>query len=445
MIKSILIHYLAILIFVQSCAIAYIKNNEILPKSETSFSGNKIPVFVHINSKAEFNGRGHEPNHVKIRDNIYKIFSNNPFLSQRFEVARVDFYVGSPSKKDNQTNALEIHFSDMPQENNFTTFFSIFSLMVIPGYVSHSPIYDITYFDAKGTAEKIVIPETTKVSQITIYHWFMLPFFWLSNGDVFSPSLNNILTSQELTGKLNHNFIKKQDSLTIDLFTDTKSSCFEKNCLVYDLPKPWFVSYAEMPGSDSKLISFNRKDIGKSKSGFKSFNLGLIFVMSKEKLDPLRFSIYAKQYSELREYGESIYFRNINGKKDVYKFFGSKGKYISEGKTHREYLLSATEDKLGIVIKVTFEEEHFAKVDNDIQKFLKSLDIKPNLLYKEISENERAKKIQDLQTEGLQKINLKTSNMITEGLNKYLAACELGSKELCTQYSILKSLQVQEE
>ena len=35
--------------------------------------------------------------------------------------------------------------------------------------------------------------------------------------------------------------------------------------------------------------------------------------------------------------------------------------------------------------------------------------------------------------------------MITEGLNKYLAACELGSKELCTQYSILKSLQVQEE
>lgn len=443
--KSILFCFLLILIFIQSCAISYVKNNEIIAKTQTSFSGNRIPVFIYINNNLDYTGRGNDIANKKIIQNIRSLFSSNPFISQRFEIDRIEFYNGTPSPKDNQTNALEINFSSMPQENNFTSYLSLLTLMVIPGYVSKSPVLDINYFDSKGKPERVSITQSEQVSQITVFHWFLLPFIWLSNGDVFTPSLNHILTSQELTGKLNHNFVKKQNLTNTDSFSDKKSSCFGKACLVYDLSEPWFLSYAEMQGLDSKVVSFHRKDLIKSKAGFKSMYLGLIFVKGKEKLDPLQFSIYARQYSELKDYDESIYFRNVSGKKDIYKFFGFKGKYVSEGKTYREYLLSGAEDKLGVIIRAVIAEEHFASTEKDIQKFFESLDIKPNLLYKEISEKERSKKIQELQTEGLQKINLKSSESVNEGLNKYLAACELGSKELCSQYSILKSLQVAEE
>ncbi|MBK8398133.1 MAG: hypothetical protein IPL26_23195 [Leptospiraceae bacterium] len=439
---SVLFSYLIIFVFVEFCFVSYVKNNETQIKPEVSFNGTKIPVYVSINSNADFFGNDNERKLEQIRDTIHNLYTANPFINQKFENEGVEFYAGPHKDADNKQNALEINFSGIQQKNNFTFYMNILTLMVVPGYTQKLPLYDVTYFDTKGNPEKISISNNKDVSQIIVFHWLLLPFFWLSNGDVFSPIVNEILTSNELTEKLNHNFPKKQFPNT-SLVSDGKHSCFEKICLEYDLPEPWFISFADVQGGlSSKTISFHRKDLIKSKLGYKSVYLGLIFVKSQDTLDPLTFSQYAKQYSSIKEKEEPIQFRKLKGQKNTYKFFGVKGNYESEGFRFNEYLVSGTEGKVGVIIRVTSEEQ-FSKIEKNINNFLENVDIKPNLLYKEISENERTKKIKQLQEEGLRKINIKTTDSITLGLNKYLEGCELGNNALCREYSILKVMQVE--
>ncbi|PJZ84586.1 hypothetical protein [Leptospira harrisiae] len=235
--------------------------------------------------------------------------------------------------------------------------------------------------------------------------------------------------------------------LTTNLIADTNPtrwrSCFQTNCISFNLPSKWFLTERRSNGTTTKFDHFKTLPL-KEESGREIIPaLVILFKESENKLPlhPILFHADSRRFSMVTNIRKSFSLQKIPNTENSYKFLGMFGSFKDKEDTVVQHYITATEDKFGFTILITCYESVYPQIEKDIYQFLDSLSWNTRPLpWKQQLPEEQISKAKELEVSALDRLKTKKSEEITIALEELSDSCELGSASACEMFTLFMNL-----
>lgn len=235
--------------------------------------------------------------------------------------------------------------------------------------------------------------------------------------------------------------------MTTNLFAETNlthwHSCFQTNCISFDLPSKWFLTERRSNGITTKFDHFKTLPL-KEESGREIIPaLVILFKESENKmpLHPILFHAESRRFSMVTNIRKSFTLQKIPNSENVYKFLGMFGSFKDKEDTVVQHYITATEDKFGFTILITCYESVYPQIEKDIGQFLDSLSWSTRPMpWKLQLPEELISKAKELELSALDRLKTKKSEEITMALEELSDSCELGSASACEMFTLFMNL-----
>ncbi|MCG6150635.1 hypothetical protein [Leptospira bandrabouensis] len=235
--------------------------------------------------------------------------------------------------------------------------------------------------------------------------------------------------------------------MTTNLFAETNptrwSSCFQTNCISFDLPSKWFLTERRSNGITTKFDHFKTLPL-KEESGREIIPaLVILFKESENKmpLHPILFHAESRRFSMITNIRKNFTLQKIPNSENVYKFLGMFGSFKDKEDTVVQHYITATEDQFGFTILITCYESVYPQIEKDIAQFLDSLSWSTRLMpWKWQLLEEQISKAKELELSALDRLKTKKSEEITMALEELSDSCELGSASACEMFTLFMNL-----
>ncbi|MCW7479743.1 hypothetical protein [Leptospira kanakyensis] len=235
--------------------------------------------------------------------------------------------------------------------------------------------------------------------------------------------------------------------LFTNLFAETNPthlrSCFQTNCISFDLPSRWFLTERRSNGIATKFDHFKTLPL-KGESGREIIPaLVILFKESENKLPlhPIVFHAESRRFSMVTNIRKSFTLQKIPNVENSYKFLGIFGSFKDKEDIVLQHYITATEDKFGFTMIITCYESVYPQIEKDINQFLDSLSwyTRP-LPWKFKNPEEQISKAKELESSALDRLKTKKSEEISLALEELSDSCELGSASACEMFTLFMNL-----
>ncbi|EMY70858.1 hypothetical protein [Leptospira vanthielii] len=220
-------------------------------------------------------------------------------------------------------------------------------------------------------------------------------------------------------------------------------SCFQTNCISFDLPSQWYLTERRSNGVTTKFDHFKTPPL-KEESGREIIPaLVILFKESENKLPlhPILFHSESRRFSLITNNRKSFTLQKIPNTESGYKFLGMFGSFKDKEDTIVQHYITATEDRFGFTILITCYESVYPRIEKDINLFLDSLSWGTRPIPWKIQDPEdQISKAKELESKALDRLKTKKSEEITLALEEMSDSCELGSVTACEMFTVLMNL-----
>ncbi|MCW7488022.1 hypothetical protein EHQ94_13735 [Leptospira meyeri] len=235
--------------------------------------------------------------------------------------------------------------------------------------------------------------------------------------------------------------------MTTNLFAESNSTrwrtCFQTNCISFDLPSKWFLTERRSNGITTKFDHFKTLPL-KEDSGREIIPaLVILFKESENKipLHPILFHAESRRFSMISNIRKNFTLQKIPNTENGYKFLGIFGSFKDKEDTVVQHYITATEDKFGFTILITCYESVYPQVEKDINQFLDSLSWNTRSIpWKLQLPEEQISKAKELELSALDRLKTKKSEEIAMALEELDDSCELGSASACEMFTLFMNL-----
>ncbi|EOQ97035.1 hypothetical protein LEP1GSC195_3685 [Leptospira wolbachii serovar Codice str. CDC] len=220
-------------------------------------------------------------------------------------------------------------------------------------------------------------------------------------------------------------------------------SCFQANCISFDLPAKWYLTERRSNGLTTKFDHFKTSPL-KEESGREIIPaLVILFKESENKLPlhPILFHAESKRFSLITNIRKSFALQKNANSDNGYKFLGMSGSFKDKEDTIVQHYITATEDRLGFTILITCYESVYPQIEKDINLFLDSLFWGTRSIpWKFQGPEDQVAKAKELEASALNRLKTKKSEEIALALEEMSDSCELGSVTACEMFTTLMNL-----
>ncbi|TGK81523.1 hypothetical protein EHQ24_09435 [Leptospira noumeaensis] len=235
--------------------------------------------------------------------------------------------------------------------------------------------------------------------------------------------------------------------LFTNLFAETNTThfrtCFQTNCISFDLPLKWFLTERRSNGTTTMFDHFKTLPL-KEESGREIIPaLVILFKESENKLPlhPIIFHAESRRFSMVTNVRKSFTLQKIPNVENGFKFLGIFGSFKDKEDTILQHYITSTDEEFGFTIMITCYESVYPKIEKDIQLFLDSLSLEKRLKpWKFQTVDEQIIKAKELESSALVRLKTKKSEEIGMALEELSDSCELGSVTSCEMFTTLMNL-----
>ncbi|MCT8334550.1 hypothetical protein NUH30_12780 [Leptospira sp. 85282-16] len=232
-----------------------------------------------------------------------------------------------------------------------------------------------------------------------------------------------------------------------NLFSETNSNhfqtCFQSNCISFDLPSNWYLTERRSNGTTTKFDHFKTFPL-KEESGREIIPaLVVLFKQSENKLplNPIIFHAESRRFSMVTNIRKAVTLQKIPNVENGFKFLGIFGSFKDKEDTILQHYITATDEEFGFTIIITCYESVYPKIEKDIQLFLDSLSLEKRMKpWKFQSVDEQILKSKELESSALVRLKTKKAEEIGMALEELSDSCELGSVTSCEMFTTLMNL-----
>ncbi|TGL84835.1 hypothetical protein EHQ68_18480 [Leptospira congkakensis] len=220
-------------------------------------------------------------------------------------------------------------------------------------------------------------------------------------------------------------------------------SCFQTNCISFDLPSKWYLSERRSNGTSTKFDHFKTSPLKDELGREITPAVVILFKESETKypLHPTIFHTESKRFSAITNVRKSYSLQKKSNSENTYQFVGVFGSFKDKEDIVLQHYITTTEDRFGMTILVTCYESVYPQIEKDLNLFLDSMSFgKRTIPWSFQNPEEQIFKAKELETSALARLKTKKSEEIEIALDELSDSCDLGSVSACEMFTTLLNL-----